>query len=103
MTEYRKDFDKTQYFLIKDDELLEKFNELWENVSNSIKKEFDSEPIYDEKYLKPKIKSFEGKIKTNFTVINTREGSQFICLLVILTDSIFRTGKNYYSKVFLEE
>ena len=69
MTEYRKDFDKTQYFLIKDDELLEKFNELWENVSNSIKKEFDSEPIYDEKYLKPKIKSFEGKIKTNFTVI----------------------------------
>ena len=69
LTEYRKDFDKTQYFLIKDDELLEKFNELWENVSNSIKKEFDSEPIYDEKYLKPKIKSFEGKIKTNFTVI----------------------------------
>ena len=69
MTEYRKDFDKTKYFLIKDDELLEKFNELWENVSNSIKKEFDSEPIYDEKYLKPKIKSFEGKIKTNFTVI----------------------------------
>ena len=52
--------------MIKDDELLEKFNELWENVSNSIKKEFDSEPIYDEKYLKTKIKSFEGKIKTNF-------------------------------------
>ena len=32
-----------------------------------------------------------------------KEGSQYICLSVILLDSIFRTGKNYYPKVFLEE
>ena len=36
-------------FLIKDDELLEKCNEFWEKVKNSIKKEFDSEPGYNEK------------------------------------------------------
>ena len=29
--------------------------------------------------------------------------SQCICLSVILTDSVFRTGKNYYPQVFLEE
>ena len=34
-------------FLIKDDELLEKYNETCEKVRNSIKKEFDSEPIYN--------------------------------------------------------
>ena len=34
-------------FLIKDDELLEKYNEICEKVRNSIKKEFDSEPIYN--------------------------------------------------------
>ena len=28
---------------------------------------------------------------------------QFICLSVILIDSVFRTGKNYYPQVFLEE
>ena len=44
-------------FLIKDDELLEKYNGIWEKVKNSIKKEFDSEPLYNEKYLKAKIKS----------------------------------------------
>ena len=34
-------------FLIKDEELLEKFNEIWEEVKNSIKKELDNEPVYN--------------------------------------------------------
>ena len=41
-------------FLIRDDELLEKYNKIWEKVKNIIKKEFDSEPAYKEKYLKAK-------------------------------------------------
>ena len=36
-------------FFIKHDELLEKYNEIWEKVKNSLKKEFDSEPVYNEK------------------------------------------------------
>ena len=35
-------------------------------VKNSIKKEFDSKPGSNEKYLKAKIKSYNGKINTNF-------------------------------------
>ena len=53
-------------FLIKDDELSEKYNEIWEKVKNSIKKEFDSKVVYNEKYLKAKIKIYNGKINTNF-------------------------------------
>ena len=51
---YRRDFDETKCksFLIKDDELLEKYNEIWEKVSNSIKRGFDREPVYNWKYLK---------------------------------------------------
>ena len=47
MSAYRRDFDKTKYMsvLIKDDEILEKCNEIWEKIKNSIKKEFDSEPV----------------------------------------------------------
>ena len=39
MSAYRKDLDETKYlsFLIKDDELLEKYNEIWEKVKNSLK------------------------------------------------------------------
>ena len=42
------------YFLIKDDDLLEKYNIMWNKVSANIKKEFDSEPVYDKNYLKKK-------------------------------------------------
>ena len=68
MSAYRKYFDKTKYisFLIKDDKLLEKYNEIWEKIKNSLKKEFDSKPVYNEKYLKAKTKSYNGKISTNF-------------------------------------
>ena len=72
-------------------------------LKNSLKKELDSEPVYNEKYLKAKIKSYNGKINTNFHDNRIqREGSQFICLSVILIDSVFRTGKNYYPQVFSE-
>ena len=32
------------YFLIEDDELLKKYNTIWDKVSADIKKEFDSKP-----------------------------------------------------------
>ena len=48
---------KWMYFLIEDDDLLEKYNTIWDKVSTDSKKELDSEPIYNESYLKTKIKS----------------------------------------------
>ena len=106
MSAYRKEFDETKYmsFLTKDDELLEKYNEIWEKVSKSIKKEFDSDPVYEEKYLKTKIKSYKGKINANFHNNKiSKEDSQFFCLSVILINYVFRTDNNYYPEVFLEE
>ena len=84
--------------------MLEKYNEIWKKVSNSIKKVFDSKPVYNEKYLKTKIKSYEGKINANFHNDKIpKESSQCICLSEFLIDSVFRAGKNYYPEVFLEE
>ena len=53
-------------FLIEDDELLEKFSKFWDKVSNTIKKTFDSGPLYNGNYLKTKIRSYEGKKTTDF-------------------------------------
>ena len=33
------------------------YNTIWDKVSADIKKEFDSEPVYNRKFLKTKIKS----------------------------------------------
>ena len=44
----------------------QKYNEISKKVSNIIKTEFDNKPVYHKKYLKIKIKSYNGKISTNF-------------------------------------
>ena len=53
-------------FLIKDDEFLEKYNDVWEKVKNSLKREFGWKSVNNKKYLKARIKSYNGKINTNF-------------------------------------
>ena len=45
------------YFLIEDNDLLEKYNTIWDKVSANIKKEFNSEPAYNNNFSKTKIKS----------------------------------------------
>ena len=64
--------------------ILEKYNETWEKVKNSTKKQFDSEPVFYDKYLKAKLKSCQGKINANFQDNEiSKRGFQFICLSVI--------------------
>ena len=50
---YVKSYDgqtKWIYFLIENDDLLEKYNTIWDNDSVDIKKEFDSELVYNKKF-----------------------------------------------------
>ena len=63
MSAFRTDFDETKYmsFLIKDDKLLKEYNEICEKVRNSTIAEFGSKPVCNEKYLKAKVKSYNGK------------------------------------------
>ena len=51
-----------QYFLIEDDDLLEKYITI-QDKNADIKKEFDSEPVYNKLFLKTKIKSHDDKVK----------------------------------------
>ena len=56
---------KWMYFLIEDDDLLEKYNTILDKVKVDIKKEFDSEPVYNKHFWKTKTK-FCGNEVTNF-------------------------------------
>ena len=42
-------------FLIKDEKVSEKYNEIWKKVTNISKKEFDNKPAYNQKYIYKKI------------------------------------------------
>ena len=63
-----------------------------------------SQLLYNEKYLKTKTKFYNGKINTNFQNNKiAKEGSQYICLSVILTDAVYLKDKSYHPHVLLEE
>ena len=55
--------------LIEDDKLLEKYNEIQEKIKNSLKKEFDSEPVYNQRSLKGKKYSVMEKPTQIFATI----------------------------------
>ena len=66
-------------FSIKDDDLLKKYNDVWNKISNDIENEFDCEPIYNKKLLKTKIR-FYGDEATDFRIRKIpKAGSNYIC------------------------
>ena len=48
--------------MMEDDDLLEKYNTIWDKVSADIKREFHSEPVYNKNYLKTKVKSHGNEV-----------------------------------------
>ena len=54
MSTYKRYSDKTRYlyFMIEDKKSFDKYMTIWEKVSNIIKTNFNSEPVYNKFYLK---------------------------------------------------
>ena len=68
MTEYIKYFEnggKSMFFVINDDDVLDKYNEIWDKIKEKLNIKFHSTPVYDEQYIKTKVREFNGVIKTN--------------------------------------
>ena len=69
MTGYIKYFEyggMSMSFLIKDDKVWKKQQQIWDLIKSKLGIKFHSEPVYDKTYLKTKVKEYEGAIKTNF-------------------------------------
>ena len=62
-----------------------------------MKKRFDSEPVYVDKCMKPKVKSYNDKINTNFNDSDILDKEvHYFCLSVTLVDSVVKTSRNYH-------
>ena len=53
-------------FVIKDDNALDKYDEIWDKIKEILSIKFHSMPVYDKQYIKVKVREFDGVIKTNF-------------------------------------
>ena len=78
---------KWMYFLIEDDDLLEKYNAIWDKFSADIKKEFDSEPVYNKKIFKTEVKSHGDEVTDFYDQKIPKVDSNHTCLAAISLDS----------------
>ena len=91
-------------FLIKNSEVWVKYEEIWDVVKNKLNIKFHSQPIYENKYLKAKVREFNGNIKTNLLGNNVpKENTYYTCIACITRDSVLKMNKKNYPQVYLEE
>ena len=107
MNGYIKRFEngsKKMSFFIKDDEVLDKYNKIWDVIKKKLGIKFHSEPIYDKKYIKTKVREFDGVIKANFLDNKVpKENMSYTCIAYVTIDSVVRIDKKNYPQVYLEE
>ena len=80
-------------FLIKDD-VLHKYNEIWNKIKKTLKIEFHSMPVYDEKYILAKVREFNSVDKTSFLGDKIpKENVHYICIACVTIDSVMKMKK----------
>ena len=90
--------------MIKDDEMWEKYENIWDLIKNKLGIKFQSEPIYEQKYLKAKVREFDGVIKTNILGNDMpKENIHYTCIACITIDSVMWIDKKNHLQVCLEE
>ena len=91
-------------FLIKDDEVMDKYNNIWDVIKDKLDINFHSEAAYEYKYLKAKVREFDGVVKTNFLDNDMpKENMHYTCIASITIDSAMNFDKKNNPQVYLEE
>ena len=89
---------------LADDDVILKYNKIWKKIKRLIGVEFDSQPLYDEKHIKTRVKTFEDKVITKFTDNEIpKENTHYSCIAAICVDSVIKLEKENYPQVNLEQ
>ena len=101
---YFENGGKNISFTIEDQDVYLKYNKIWNKTKNVLNIKFHNEPIYDDKYIKTKVKTFNSMINTLFTRDEIpKERIHYVCISAICIDSILRVDKKNYPQVYLEQ
>ena len=108
MNGYIKYFDdggKNMSFVMDDEEIYKKYNEIWEVVRKLLKLKFTVGPVRDDKYIIAKLKIFNGINRTTFTNnIIPFEKNHYTCIPAIDIDSVLKIdNKRAYPQAYLEQ
>ena len=102
---YFDDGGKNMSFVTDDEEIYEKYNEIWEVVRNFLKLKFTVGPVRDDKYIVAKLKIFNKINKATFTDNAIPiERNHYTCIPAIDIDSVIRIdNKRAYPQAYLEQ
>ena len=78
------------------------FYTIWDNISAHIRKEFDSEPVYNKYILRTKIKSHDDEITDFYSMEIPEQNSSHTYLAVIRMDPALKKDETYFPKAFLK-
>ena len=87
MSGYIKYFEnggKNMCFFVRNDNVLDKYNEIWDKIKEKLNIKFHSKPVYNQKYLEAKVREFDGVIKTNFLGNEVPKENMLAHLLILL-------------------
>ena len=91
-------------FLIKNDEVWGKCKQIWSLIKSKLGIKFHSLSVHDKKYIKIKVKEYDGVIKTNFLGNDVpKEHKHYTCNACITINSVMRMVQKNYPQVYLEE
>ena len=65
--------NKLMFLRIADEKLLEKYKPIWINIKDLKNVKLNALPVYDDRYIKTKIRIFSDKVYTNFRGLNAPE------------------------------
>ena len=66
--------------------------------------QFHSMPVFNEKYIKAKVREFNGVIKTNLLGDEIpKQSMHYACIACIAIDCVMRLEIKNYPQVYLEE
>ena len=86
-------------FKIEDEDVYLKYNVIWNNIKNLLNMKMHSETIYDEKYIKTKVKKISSIINTLFTGNEIpKERVHYVCNPAIFIDSVLLVDKEIIHK-----
>ena len=90
--------------IVKDDDVSDKYNKIWEKIKEKLNIKFHSMLVYDETYIKAKVREFDCKIETNSLGDEIpKENMHYTCIACINIDSVMRIERKNYPQVYLEE
>ena len=91
-------------FVIKDDDVLDKYKKIWDKIKETLSIEFHSLSVYDEQYIKAKVRELNSMFKPNFLSDQVPKGNEhYTCKACITIDSIMRIEKKNYPQVYLQK